>query len=278
MNIIEVKNVVKYYGNFLALKGVSFSIKEGLIVGLLGPNGAGKTTLMRIITGYLPATTGEAYINGYEVHENPIEVRRSIGYLPEDPPLYPDMRVNEYLRFVGLIKGVPASQIKERVDEVVEMVGLQPKYRALIKTLSRGYRQRVGLAQALIHDPPILILDEPTVGLDPNQIIEIRNLLLSFQGRKTIIFSTHILQEVVLTCEKVIVISEGEIVADEYLDKLIPAITSRTFAEAKEMSSTLEKAFLDIINKHIKKTSTSEAKEKETTTPEDKTKTSEKEA
>ncbi|MCL4513270.1 MAG: ABC transporter ATP-binding protein [Candidatus Eremiobacteraeota bacterium] len=208
--MIEVRELTKRFGSIQAVSDLSFTIKDGEILGFLGPNGAGKTTTMRMLSGILPPTSGRAIVAGMDVIKNPIEVKRRIGYLPEQVPLYPELTVTEYLDFVGSIWKCGK---KER-DEVIEECGLSSVSQALIYRLSRGYRQRVGLAQALIHNPDVLILDEPTVGLDPQQIREIRDLIKSFEGKKTVILSTHILPEVSMTCQRVVIIHQGEIAAE----------------------------------------------------------------
>ncbi len=211
--MIEVQDLSKSFGEVTAVDHVSFTVKKGEILGFLGPNGAGKTTTMRILTGYLPATSGTARVAGYDVFEDSMEVRRRIGYLPEVPPLYPDMTVGTYLDFVARIKNVPAEKRNARIDEAMTMTSITDKRDELIKRLSRGYKQRVGLAQALVHDPDVIILDEPTVGLDPKQIIEVRHLIKSLAGSHTIILSTHILPEVSMTCDRVVIINRGKIAA-----------------------------------------------------------------
>jgi ABC-2 type transport system ATP-binding protein len=211
--LIEVENLSKAYGAVKAVDNISFRVEKGQILGFLGPNGAGKTTTMRILTGYLPATGGTARIAGLDVFEKSLEVRKRIGYLPENPPLYPELSVSSYLEFVARIKQVPASQRAARVNRALEMANITDKRSELIKRLSRGYKQRVGLAQALVHDPEVIILDEPTVGLDPKQIIEVRHLIKSLAGSHTIILSTHILPEVSVTCDQVVIINRGRIVA-----------------------------------------------------------------
>ncbi|MBP7029678.1 MAG: ATP-binding cassette domain-containing protein [Spirochaetes bacterium] len=218
--MIEVRDVSKWYGNFQALKDISFSINEGEIVGFLGPNGAGKTTAMRIITGYFLPNTGTISINGISMEENPAEAKKLLGYLPEIPPLYPEMPVNEYLKFVAELNGVPRSNIKQRLDFVIEKTSLQEKYYSKIKTLSKGLKQRVGIAAAVIHDPKVIVLDEPTIGLDPLQIIEIRNLIKDIAKEKTIILSSHILAEVEEVCSRVIIINNGEIIAEDSTENL----------------------------------------------------------
>ncbi len=218
--MIEVQNLTKHYGEIVAIEDVSFSVEKGRILGFLGPNGAGKTTTMRIITGYLPPTSGSVRVAGYDVTADPMEVKRRIGYLPENPPLYPDMTVASYLRFVMKIKGVPRNLRKARLDEVLHQCGLEHHANRLIDHLSKGYRQRVGIAQAFIHRPPVIILDEPTIGLDPKQIIEIRKLIRDLAREQTIILSTHILQEVAMLCDAVVIISRGTIVMQEEMKNL----------------------------------------------------------
>jgi ABC-2 type transport system ATP-binding protein len=211
--LIEVQDLTKAYGPTMAVDHVSFTVNKGEILGFLGPNGAGKTTTMRIITGFIPATSGTARVAGFDVFQNSLDVRRHIGYLPEAPPLYPDMSVADYLDFVLRIKGIPAERRASRIDDALAKTSLVDKRHALIKHLSRGYKQRVGLAQALVHDPDVIVLDEPTVGLDPKQIIEVRNLIKGLAGNHTIILSTHILPEVSMTCDRVVIINKGKIAA-----------------------------------------------------------------
>ena len=211
--MIEVENLSKVYGETQAIKDVSFSVPKGSILGFLGPNGAGKTTTMRILTGYIPANEGTAKIDGFEVHDQPMAVRERIGYLPETPPLYPDMTVSEFLHFVCKIKGISAGDRSQKVAQALQYCQIEDKSKTIIRKLSKGYRQRVGIAQAIVHEPPVIILDEPTVGLDPRQIIEVRNLIKSLAGERTIILSTHILPEVSMTCDRVIIINQGSIVA-----------------------------------------------------------------
>jgi ABC-2 type transport system ATP-binding protein len=208
--VIEVQHLTKRYGRVTAVDDVSFRVERGEILGFLGPNGAGKTTTMRILTGYMPATSGTVRVAGFDVFEDSLEVRRRIGYLPEVPPLYPDMSVEAYLDFVLRIKNVASRNRRERITDALEKTNVADKRKELIKRLSRGYRQRVGLAQALVHDPDVIILDEPTVGLDPKQIIEVRHLIKSLAGSHTIILSTHILPEVSVTCDRVVIINKGK--------------------------------------------------------------------
>ncbi len=211
--MIEVQDLTKAYGAVTAVDHVSFTVNKGEILGFLGPNGAGKTTTMRILTGYMPATSGTAKIAGFDVFGDSMEVRRHIGYLPETPPVYPDMTVEDYLDFVARIKNVPAANRAARVTEAMQKTNLEDRRAELIKRLSRGYKQRVGIAQALVHDPDVIILDEPTVGLDPKQIIEVRHLIKGLAGSHTIILSTHILPEVSMTCDRVVIINKGKIAA-----------------------------------------------------------------
>jgi ABC-2 type transport system ATP-binding protein len=219
--MIEVEHLSKIYGSTPAIQDVTFTVEPGEILGFLGPNGAGKTTTMRILAGYLPATSGTARIAGYDVHEDSMEVRRRIGYLPEIPPLYPEMTVEGFLYFVARIKGVPAGDRTSKVKRAMERCNLTEKRKVLIRKLSKGFRQRVGIAQALVHDPPAIILDEPTTGLDPRQIIDVRNLIKSLAGDHTIILSTHILPEVSMTCSRVAIINKGHIVATNKPENLM---------------------------------------------------------
>mgnify|MGYP001794677904 FL=1 len=223
--MIEVEHLNKVYGSTSAIEDVTFSVEEGEILGFLGPNGAGKTTTMRILTGYLPATSGTARIAGFDVHEDSLAVRQKIGYLPENPPLYPEMSVEGFLFFVARIKGISAGDRKSKVQAAMERCNLTQKRHVLIRKLSKGYRQRVGIAQAIVHDPPAIVLDEPTVGLDPRQIIDVRNLIKSLAGSHTIIISTHILPEVSMTCNRVAIINGGKVVATNTLDNLMNELT-----------------------------------------------------
>jgi len=218
--MIEVKNLTKFYGERPAIQDVSFEVKKGEILGFLGPNGAGKTTTMRILTGFLPPTSGTAMVAGFDVFAQPLEVKRRVGYMPENPPVYNEMLVSSYLDFVARIKGVPSGKRKKAFDAVVEKCSLTGVTGRVVGNLSRGYKQRVGLAQALIHDPEVLVLDEPTFGLDPEQIREIRELIKRLRGEHTIILSTHILPEVTMTCDRVVIIKEGRVVAAESLEAL----------------------------------------------------------
>ena len=220
-SMIKVENLTKRFAGFTAIKNLNFEVAKGEVVGFLGPNGAGKTTTMRILTGYLPATSGSASIAGFDVFEQSLEARKRIGYLPENTPLYHDMRVNEYLRYRASLKGVERRRLKERVGDVIELCALKEKERAIIGTLSKGQRQRVGLADALVHDPELLILDEPTIGLDPNQIRSVRELIKNLANKRTVLISTHILPEVEIMCSRVIVIHQGEIRASDTAENLL---------------------------------------------------------
>jgi ABC-2 type transport system ATP-binding protein len=218
--VIEVQHLTKRYGRVTAVNDVSFRVERGEIFGFLGPNGAGKTTTMRILTGYMPATEGKAIVAGFDVFDQPVEAKRRTGYLPETPPLYPDMTVYEYLNFVAKIKGVPSAERRQRVAHVMDKTRISDVANRLCSKLSKGYKQRVGLGQALIHNPDVLILDEPTAGLDPKQIIETRQLIKELAGDHTIILSTHILPEVSQTCQRVVIINKGQVVALDTPDNL----------------------------------------------------------
>ena len=224
--MIEVKNLTKRYGALKAVDDISFSVDSGEVLGFLGPNGAGKSTTMNIITGYISSSSGTVTVDGSEILEEPKKTKAKIGYLPEIPPLYPDMTVRKYLEFMFDLKKVKLPK-KEHIDEVMRLVGLSDKGGRIIKNLSKGYRQRVGFAQALIGNPPVLILDEPTVGLDPKQIIEFRKLIRSLGKKHTVIFSSHVLSEVSATCDRVIVISNGKIVADGKTDELSQSLSGK---------------------------------------------------
>jgi ABC-2 type transport system ATP-binding protein len=221
MAMIEVSHLTKRYRDRVAVDDLTFSVAEGEILGFLGPNGAGKTTTMRILTGFLPASSGLVKVAGHDVFEEPLEVKRRTGYLPETPPLYPEMTVHGYLRFVATLRGVPRGQVAAEVERVGHATAVTSEMDRVIQNLSKGYRQRVGLAQALLGSPPVLILDEPTEGLDPIQRAEVRQLIKGLAGRHTIILSTHILPEVTMTCEKVLIIHQGRIVAFDSLPALV---------------------------------------------------------
>jgi ABC-2 type transport system ATP-binding protein len=218
--MIKVEGLTKRYARNVAVDHISFEVEKGQIVGFLGPNGAGKTTTMRMLTCFMPPTEGSAQVAGFDVRENPMEVKRRIGYLPESPPVYPEMEVIEYLDFVGRIKGVPKASLKSRIDEVMQKTAITDVRNKEIGKLSKGYRQRVGLAQAIVHNPDVLILDEPTAGLDPHQIIETRDLIKGLAGDHTIILSTHILPEVEATCQRVMIINKGKLVATDTMENL----------------------------------------------------------
>lgn len=238
--MIRVEGLTKRYAQNLAVDRISFEVERGRIVGFLGPNGAGKTTTMRVLTCFMPPTAGQASVAGFDCVKRPQEVKKRIGYLPETPPLYPDMSVNEYLLFVGALKGIPAGELSRRVSEVEERCAVADVKNRLISKLSKGYRQRVGLAQAIIHNPDVLILDEPTSGLDPRQIIETRDLIKGLAGDHTIILSTHILQEVEAMCEQVIVIAKGQLRAIETLDNLIARGVGAVDVEIEPREGTLD--------------------------------------
>lgn len=226
--MIEVEHLTKKYGDLEAVKDLSFKVGKGKIWGLLGPNAAGKTTTMRILTGYLPATQGKAKVGGFDVFEQPNEVKKIIGYLPEVVPLYTEMIVSDYLNFVAAIKQVPAAERRPALERAIEISGLKEVRNKLIQNISRGFKQRVGIAQALIHNPEVLVLDEPTIGLDPAQIIQIRSLIKSLKGEHTIILSTHILPEVTQTCDGVAIINEGRLMASGSLDELTASFREKT--------------------------------------------------
>ncbi len=230
--MIKIENLTKRYGSVFALDDISLEIKKGEVVGLLGPNGAGKSTAMNILTGYLSATSGTVTIDGIDILENPVEAKKRIGYLPEQPPIYPEMTVEEYLNFVFDLKKCRFDR-KEHLKEICEVVKLTDVYKRLIKNLSKGYKQRVGIAQAIIGNPPVIIFDEPTVGLDPKQIIEIRNLLRILGKKHTVILSTHILPEVQAVCERIIIIDKGKIVANEQSSEIARAIEENNHFKAK---------------------------------------------
>lgn len=234
--MIKAEHLSKSYGPFQAIADVSFEVNKGEIVGFLGVNGAGKTTTMRILTGYYTPTSGRAWIAGHSLSENPGDVKKAIGYLPETPPLYLDMDVEGYLKFVMELKGLSKPQRAENLQWVMSKCGLTERRRSIIRNLSKGFRQRVGLAQAIIHKPPVIILDEPTVGLDPVQIIEIRNLIKSLAGSHTVLLSTHILSEVTATCERVIMIHRGRIVNDLRIQDL-------------SQKKSLEELFMEVVTK-----------------------------
>ncbi len=231
---IEVNGLKKVYGSQVAVNGISFSVNTGEIVGFLGPNGAGKSTTMKILTGFIAATEGSVRINGKPFGPDAVALKANIGYLPENNPLYPDMYVSEYLHFAGSLNGIRGGALSDRIKEMIALVGLTPEKHKKIEQLSKGYRQRVGLAQSLIHNPDILILDEPTTGLDPNQLTEIRALIKEIARNKTIILSTHIMQEAEALCHRAIIIKKGNLVADSRIDEL------------KSKNQSLEKTFREL--------------------------------
>ncbi len=237
MAVVEVENLVRAYGSFLAVRGVSFSIEAGEVVGLLGPNGAGKSTTMKILTGFLAPTAGTATVCGHDVLTDPVSAQEQLGYLPENAPLYAEMQVKPYLEFIGQVRGIGSAELERRIGTVAEECGLTDRLQQRIGTLSRGYRQRVGLAQALLHSPKLLILDEPTNGLDPNQIVEIREIIRNVGRTRTVILSTHILPEVQVTCDRVIIIHEGQLVADGSTESIVASnsgnVLSVAIAEGK---------------------------------------------
>ncbi len=246
--MIEVQDLTKSFGDKTAVDHVSFTVNKGEILGFLGPNGAGKTTTMRILTGFLPATSGTARIAGFDVFNDSMEVRKLIGYLPEAPPLYTDMEVETYLDFVARIKNVPAERRKMLIENALVKTNIEDKRHELVKRLSRGYKQRVGIAQALVHDPDVIILDEPTVGLDPKQFIEVRHLIKGLAGSHTIILSTHILPEVSMTCDRVVIINAGKVVAVDTPANLTMQLKGgqRVHLEAQADESALRSALQEI--------------------------------
>jgi len=258
--LIEVKNLTRYYGQKPAIQNVTFNVEKGEVLGFLGPNAAGKTTTMRILTCYMPATSGTAKVAGFDVFDQSMDVRRRIGYLPENPPLYPEMTVESYLKFVGKIKGVDSKNLKKRVETVMDLVNITNVQKTIIGKLSKGYRQRVGLAQALVHDPDVLILDEPTVGLDPKQIIDVRKLIKDLGGDHTIILSTHILPEVSQTCNRVVIINEGRVVAEDTPENLTRRLqgNEKIYVEVEGPAEVIENELrsLDIVSSVVREKET----------------------
>ena len=226
--MIEARGLTKYYGDYPAIEDVNFRAEPGEVVGFLGPNGAGKTTTMRILTGYLPPTSGTALINGFDVQSESLEARRVVGYLPETVPLYADMTVREYLTYMAALRGLTRSRTRARIDDVFGLCQLEEYSDSLIGKLSKGYRQRVGIAQALLHEPPVLILDEPTIGIDPRQVVETRQIIRGLGGAHTVILSSHILSEVSMVCDRVLIINEGRIVAMDRADNLSESLGGTT--------------------------------------------------
>jgi len=219
--LIEVENLTRYFGNVAAIENVTFKVEKGEILGFLGPNAAGKTTTMRILTCFIPASKGTARVANADVFQNPLDVKKKIGYLPENPPLYAEMTVTSYLDFIARIKGIDPQDRKKNIYAAIEKAGLDDRTNTIVKHLSKGYRQRLGIAQAIIHEPEVLILDEPTIGLDPKQIIEVRELIKSLAGKHTVILSTHILPEVSMTCQRVVIIDRGKVVAEDRPENLM---------------------------------------------------------
>jgi ABC-2 type transport system ATP-binding protein len=254
---LVIKDLTKKYAQQLAVNGINFTAKKGEILGFLGPNGAGKSTTMKIATCYLPPTSGTVTVCGYDVQTHPLEVRQKIGYLPEHNPLYLDMYVREYLQFMGKLYGLNGQHLQQRTQDMIELCGLQREQHKLLGALSKGYRQRVGLAQAFIHDPEVLILDEPTTGLDPNQILEIRQVIKQISKDKTVIFSTHIMQEVKALCDRVVIINLGQIVADKPIQELalqeeqriiVEVATPITEIALAELQGLAEKLVVELID------------------------------
>ncbi len=244
--MIEVRNLTKRYADLIAVDAISFSVNKGDIVGLLGPNGAGKTTTMRILTCFMPATAGEVRVAGYDVFSQSLEVRRHIGYMPENVPLYPEMRVTEYLQYRGRLKGIRGQALHTRIAQVVESCQLGAVRNRIIEQLSKGNRQRVGLAEALISDPDLLILDEPTIGLDPNQVRKVRELIYEIGKDRTVVLSTHILSEVEMVCERVIIMHEGRIAAEDSMKNLRSDARKQYICEIKASPHDIQKAFSQI--------------------------------
>ncbi len=252
--MIKVENLVKKYGSLTAVNKISFSVKKGEVVGLLGPNGAGKSTTMKILTCFMPANSGNAEIAGFNVFSQSLEVRKHIGYMPENVPLYPEMRVNEYLYYRGKLKGLKGNKLKERLKIVLDSCQLSHQDNRIIEQLSKGNRQRVGLADALISDPALLVLDEPTIGLDPNQVLKVRDLIFQIGRDRTVILSSHILSEVETVCERAIIMNEGEIVFDDSMDSFIDSSEKSYICEVNISASDLDTAlqqFPDLINIEI---------------------------
>ncbi len=235
--MIELKNITKYYGDFPAVTDISFKIEKGEIVGLLGPNGAGKSTTMKMITGFMPPTSGELTVDGNDIVSQSIEARRKIGYLPETVPLYTDMTVYSYIEYMGMLRGLSKKNIKSKVDNVIEICKLGDYRNSLISKLSKGFRQRVGISQAIIHEPEVLVLDEPTIGIDPNQVVETRQLIKNLSGEHTLILSSHILPEVSSICERVLIIHEGEIAASDTIENLSSLMSGKNKIEADIIGS-----------------------------------------
>ena len=238
--MVEIKNLTKYYGNKAALKGVSFTIQKNEVLGFLGPNGAGKSTTLNIIAGVIPATSGTVTVDGYDIVQQPVKAKKSIGFLPEIPPIYPDMKVREYLMFVAGLKGVPAEKRRTEVERAMERLKITDVQKRLIRNLSKGYKQRVGFAQALLGNPPVIILDEPTVGLDPTQLLEVRNLIMDLRHDHAIILSSHILGEISAVCDRIVIINHGEIKANDTIENLEQSMESSLILQLKVQGSSRE--------------------------------------
>lgn len=238
--MVEIQNLTKYYGSKAALKGISFTIKENEVLGFLGPNGAGKSTTLNIMAGVIPSTGGTVKIQGYDIAQQPVKAKKCIGFLPEIPPVYPDMKVREYLHFATGLKGIPAAKRKGEVERVMERLKITDVQKRLIRNLSKGYKQRVGFAMAILGDPPVLILDEPTVGLDPTQLMEVRNLILDLRRNHAIILSSHILGEISAVCDRIVIINHGEIKADDTIERLEEADNSGLVLKLKIQGSSRE--------------------------------------
>jgi len=258
--MITVEHLTKYYGRHLAVNDISFTINDNEILGFLGPNGAGKSTTMNMITGYLPMTKGKVNICGEDISQNPVKAKKNIGYLPEIPPVYPDMKVNEYLKFCAELKKIPSSKRREQIDSVIERLKLQEVSKRLIKNLSKGYKQRVGFAQALLGDPEFLILDEPTVGLDPEQVVEVRKIIKDLKKNHSVIFSSHILSEVSAVCDRVVIINKGEIKVIDTIENLERNVSTNHIINVKAKTSSYTAAVVigavDGVDKILEKSDT----------------------
>jgi ABC-2 type transport system ATP-binding protein len=246
--MIEAKGLTKYYGNFPAIENVSFEVKSGEVLGFLGPNGSGKTTSMRILTGFMPPTSGHAEIGGYDVVTKSRDARRLIGYLPESVPLYTDMTIRSYLAFMGTLKDMPRAKLKSRIDDVIDHLSLQDYADTYVGRLSKGYRQRVGIAQAILHEPPLLILDEPTIGIDPRQVVETRQIIKGLGGTHTVLISSHVLPEVSMIADRVLIIHEGHVVAMDKMENLSNTLggNTRVSIEVRGPEKAIEKALLSV--------------------------------
>ena len=246
--MIEARGLTKYYGDFPAIEDVSFTAEPGEVIGFLGPNGAGKTTTMRIITGFTPPTAGTAIVAGHDVQEEPLAARAAIGYLPETVPLYTDMTVREYLHYMGELRGMRKARIRSRVDDVFGLCRLEEYTDSLISKLSKGYRQRVGIAQAILHEPPVLVLDEPTIGIDPRQVVETRQIIRGLGGDHTVILSTHILPEVSMVCDRILIIHEGRIVVMDTAEQLSARLggVSRVVMDVRGPRDQIQKALAQV--------------------------------